>query len=136
MHEIILSLIVLISAEYGVPENFVKAIVKTESNYVCEAIGYNRNGTIDFGLMQLNSSWYNDENWKDPEANLRAGIKHIKWLMGKHKGTSWWALAVSYNAGYSWLVNNHAPPMASLDYADKVMMEWEELEKCRPIIVQ
>ena len=136
MHEIILSLIVLISAEYGVPENFVKAIVKTESNYVCEAISYNRNGTIDYGLMQLNSSWYNDENWKDPEANLRAGIKHIKGLMEIHKGTSWWALAVSYNAGSSWLINNHDPPKDSVLYADKVMEEWEELEKCRPIIVQ
>ena len=136
MHEIILSLIVLISAEYGVPENFVKAIVKTESNYVCEAIGYNKNGTIDYGLMQLNSSWYNDENWKDPEVNLRAGIKHIKMLMDTHKGDSWWALAVSYNAGTSWFLNKHAPPQDSLAYADKIMMEWEELEKCRPIIVQ
>ena len=136
MHEIILSLIVLISAEYGVPENFVKAIIKTESDFNCEAIGYNKNGTIDYGLMQLNSSWYNDDNWRDPETNLRAGIKHIRWLMDIHKGTSWWALAVSYNAGTSWLVNNHEPPMASLDYADKVMREWEELEKCRPMIVQ
>ena len=136
MNEVILSLIVLLSCEYSVPENFVKAIVKIESDYTCTAVNQNKNGTTDYGLMQLNSSWFNDEKWADPEVNLRAGIKHIKMLMGKHKGTSWWALAVSYNAGYSWLVNNHAPPTASLDYADKVMREWEELEKCRPIIVQ
>ena len=135
--EIILALILSISAEYGVPSGFVQAIVQVESEFDCNAINRsNKNGTVDYGLMQLNSSWFDDENWRDPETNLRAGIKHIKKLMDIHKGTSWWALAVSYNAGHSWLVNNHEPPRASLDYADEIMRKWEELEKCRPIIVK
>lgn len=135
--EIILALILSISAEYGVPSGFVQAIVKVESEFDCNAINRsNRNGTVDYGLMQLNSSWFNDENWRDPEVNLRAGIQHIKGLMKVHSGTSWWALAVSYNAGCSWLVNRHEPPRASLEYADKVMEEWEKIEKNRPIMVR
>ena len=135
--EIILALILSISAEYGVPSGFVQAIIQVESEFDCNAINRsNKNGTIDYGLMQLNSSWFTDENWRDPEVNLRAGIQPIKGLMKVHSGTSWWALAVSYNAGYSWLVNRHEPPRASLEYADKVMDEWEKIEKNRPIMVR
>ena len=68
--------------------------------------------------------------------NLRAGIQHIKWLMETHSDTSWWALAISYNAGSSWLINNHDPPRDSVLYADKVMEEWEKIEKNRPIMVR
>jgi len=135
--EIILALILSISAEYGVPSGFVQAIVQVESEFNCNAINRsNKNGTVDYGLMQLNSSWFTDENWREPEVNLRAGIRHIKWLMETHSGTSWWALAISYNAGSSWLINNHDPPKDSVLYADKVMEEWEKIEKNRPIMVR
>jgi hypothetical protein len=83
MNEIILSLIILLSCEYSVPENFVKAIVKIESDYTCTAIQQNKNGTTDYGLMQLNSSWFNDENWADPIevviANRALQVSGLDW---------------------------------------------------------
>lgn len=45
------------SAEYHVPSIVLLGIIKTESNGNPNAINRNRNGTVDIGLMQINSSW-------------------------------------------------------------------------------
>lgn len=40
---------------HGVRPNILRAIAKVESNYNPKAVGHNRNGSRDLGLMQINS---------------------------------------------------------------------------------
>lgn len=42
---------------FGISPNLLHAISKGESNFNPIAINYNFNGSYDFGLMQINSSW-------------------------------------------------------------------------------
>jgi soluble lytic murein transglycosylase-like protein len=43
---------------YRVSPQLLWAIAKTESNLNPTAVNYNKNGSFDYGLMQINSSWY------------------------------------------------------------------------------
>ena len=52
--------------KYGVSPQLLWAIAKTESHFNPSAVNYNRNGSFDYGLMQVNSSWYGElgrERW-------------------------------------------------------------------------
>jgi soluble lytic murein transglycosylase-like protein len=42
---------------WGVPPLLARAIATRESHMRAEAVGRNKNGTRDIGLMQVNSSW-------------------------------------------------------------------------------
>ena len=42
---------------YGVNAELLYAIARTESGLDPQAIGHNRNGSRDIGLMQINSAW-------------------------------------------------------------------------------
>jgi soluble lytic murein transglycosylase-like protein len=42
---------------YGISPNLLHAISKGESSFNPIAINYNTNGSYDYGLMQINSSW-------------------------------------------------------------------------------
>ena len=44
-------------SRYGISPNLLYAISKEESSINPGAINYNSNGTYDYGLMQINSSW-------------------------------------------------------------------------------
>jgi len=45
------------AARYGVSSELLYAIARTESALDPNAVGHNRNGTRDIGLMQINSAW-------------------------------------------------------------------------------
>jgi soluble lytic murein transglycosylase-like protein len=73
------ALIVVIALEIGVPPYLVLAIAYTENPSLDPSAAHkNNDGTLDLGIMQLNSSWYKDTNWMDPETNIRAGCEYIK----------------------------------------------------------
>lgn len=44
-------------AKYGISPTLLHAISQKESSFNPVAINYNTNGSYDFGLMQINSSW-------------------------------------------------------------------------------
>jgi soluble lytic murein transglycosylase-like protein len=119
----LIELIIVIALELAVPPELVISIALTENPTLNPAaINYNVDGSMDCGIMQLNTCWYTVENWADPETNIRAGVAHIKWLMGQGLGV--WHIAVAYNAGISRVYN---PPSASKIYADKVYAQYREL---------
>lgn len=45
------------SQKYGIHPHILWAIASNESRFQPAAIGKNTNGTVDIGLMQINSSW-------------------------------------------------------------------------------
>src|ERR1700694_2838883 len=53
-------------ALYDINPTILRAIAKVESNFNPNAVNRNRNGTYDFGVMQINTSWANTlglERW-------------------------------------------------------------------------
>jgi soluble lytic murein transglycosylase-like protein len=120
----LLSLIITIAMTYNIPPYFMVAIAEVESDWDVNAIHYNKNGTIDYGLMQLNSSWFNHLQWNDPVVNITAAAQHIIWL--RSQKLSWYQVAVAYNCGFYALPY---PPAASLNYAAEVYAVWQRYDK-------
>jgi soluble lytic murein transglycosylase-like protein len=119
-------LILAIALEVGIPPYFALSIALAENPTLDPlAVNVNKNGTIDRGVMQLNSSWFNGA-WQDPEENIRAGCEHIKWLLSL-PGMNYWLAAIAYNCGYSRL--RESPPEASIEYANKVFARWNAYRK-------
>jgi len=126
----IMDLILLIAPQYDVPSMLVVSIIWHESRGNPYAINKNnKNGTIDRGIMQLNSSWFDDPNWHCAETNIRAGISHLKELYEQTKSTSpyWWAAVVSFNCGLRWYKQKIKPPEQSIIYADNIITLWRQL---------
>ncbi|MEF3192145.1 MAG: lytic transglycosylase domain-containing protein [Campylobacterales bacterium] len=73
---------------YNIPPILLKKIAAIESSYRPNAICRNKNGTVDYGLMQINSihlrrlaQWgINEKNILDPKINIFAG----SWLLSEH----------------------------------------------------
>ena len=95
------------SAEYGVSEQLVYAVIKAESNF-------NPNAVSDsgaFGLMQLmpeTARWicekegvsFETASLTDPKENLRMGCMYLSYLLSMYHGNETNAVA-AYNAGYA-----------------------------------
>ncbi len=103
--------------KYNIHPNILWAIAKIESNFNPKAINKNKNGTYDYGIMQINSSWYwtlGKENWKNlnnPCYNIYVGAWILKNCINKY-GYTWEAISC-YNTGsphkgksYTWKVYN------------------------------
>lgn len=84
-------------AAYGISPRLLWSISKGESNFNPAAVNYNTNGSYDFGLMQINSSWAPTLRkmgipWRalaDPCMNVMVGA---------------WVLARCFSDyGYTWL---------------------------------
>jgi soluble lytic murein transglycosylase-like protein len=128
MHLVIIALILGVAAEIGVPPYFALAIAFEENGALDPAAisPLNSNGTVDLGVMQLNSRYYGDINWRDPETNIRAGCKHIKELIDHPGLNTYWGVAASYNCGIKRFLSE-GPPPKTIDYACRVMQRWLDL---------
>jgi soluble lytic murein transglycosylase-like protein len=83
--------------EYGISPHLLRSIAQHESGMNPLAIGRNANGTYDYGLMQINSSWakaLGTEHWMklgDPCTNVRTGAWILARCMRRH-GYTWRAV--------------------------------------------
>lgn len=79
---------------YNISPTLLWAITKVESNFNPQAINWNKNGSYDYGAMQINSEWANTigpERW----ASLGDACQNVK--------TGAWILAKCIEAhGYNW----------------------------------
>src|SRR5208337_1168273 len=88
-------------ATYEVSPQLLWAIAKTESRFNPGAVNYNKNGSFDYGLMQVNSSWYRElghERWMrlgDACYNVQVGAWIFSQCVQRHGYT--WAAVGCYN---------------------------------------
>ena len=112
--------------KYGVETSFIKAMVKTESNFDPYAVS--KKGAT--GLMQLMPEKAKDLSVKDsfdPKQNLDGGIRHVSYLLKKYDGDVKLTLA-AYNAGENAVEkNNGVPPFVETqNYIIKVLRLMEK----------
>ncbi|MCX7793027.1 MAG: lytic transglycosylase domain-containing protein [Thermodesulfovibrionales bacterium] len=102
-------------AHYNIAPELLRAIALSETGEDPSKIAYNSNGSIDFGLMQINSSWIDvmelDKNAliHDPCYNVMVGAAILKYCIDRY-GYNWEAIGC-YNANsrpkrisYSWKI--------------------------------
>jgi hypothetical protein len=108
---------------YGVSPLLLQAIMVVESQGNPEAINYNKDGSYDFGLMQINSSWarpWGLEVWGalgDPCVNVYAGAYLLAECI-RQFGQTWDAVGC-YNA---------RTREKKIDYVQKVKAAFERLK--------
>ena len=87
---------------YNISPQLLWGIAKHESGLKPDAINWNTNGTYDYGVMQINSSWskiLGKERWaalSDPCENIKTGA----WILNqciKDYGYGWTAVGC-YNS--------------------------------------
>lgn len=87
---------------YNISPRLLWAIAKVESEFRPNAMNRNTDGSYDYGLMQINSSWarvLGNELWSslgDPCTNVKVGAWILSNSIRKH-GYTWEAVG-SYNA--------------------------------------
>lgn len=88
--------------EYDIAPLLLWGIARTESNFNPNAVNRNTNGTYDFGVMQINSSWASTlgkKHWNalaDPCTNVRTGAWILRQCIDKY-GYNWRAVGC-YNS--------------------------------------
>jgi soluble lytic murein transglycosylase-like protein len=116
------------SEEFAVPKIVILGIIKTESRGNVHAIHHNSNGTVDVGVMQINSTWIQKLHheyginadygtFMRPCYNIRIGA----WILRKE------LLASGYTKFWSGIGNYHSHSAAyNRDYQHKIArnIEW------------
>lgn len=114
------SYISLCAKEYGVPENLIYAVIRTESGFDSSAVS--RAGAV--GLMQMTPDtflWltndklgdrYSEGMLYDPQTNIKYGVYYLSILYSKYG--SWDTALAAYNAGLgkvdTWLADSKYNP--------------------------
>lgn len=115
--------------KYDVDPALVAAVVETESRF--------RKGAVSpvgaQGLMQLmprTGRWMGADNLYDPEQNVEAGVRYIKYLQGRFDGNLKKAIA-AYNAGEGNVERyDGVPPFRETrSYVSKVLSRYQTRKK-------
>jgi len=118
------------AGRYGVDADLIAAVIMTESQFNPGAIS--KKGAK--GLMQImpvTADALELTNAYSPEENVRAGSRHLKWLLDRFDGDVRLALA-AYNAGVQNVVTyKGVPPYRETQaYVVKVMECYSALKEC------
>jgi soluble lytic murein transglycosylase-like protein len=119
--------------EFGIDPLLLYSIAKVESSMNPSALNHNRDGTVDIGLMQINSTHLPElmkvgmtrqRLIQEPCSAIHAGAEILAGFIGRY-GYTWEAVG-AYNAGT-------APERESLRqaYASKVWAVYRELTAMR-----
>lgn len=120
-----------INRDTAIPMDLLVRLIEKESCWEARAISTpNRNGSVDMGIMQLNSKYLGYFAMKfnggvmfdplDPEINLRVGMKYLAHL---YRSTgSWYNAVAAYNAGLTRLQSGDIPPKTR-DYLEYVFQD-------------
>ena len=122
-------LINTLNMEYGIPPWILPRMIKKESEWKVKAVSKkNDNGSIDYGLMQLNSNNLEEFTWRfndfkeidyfDPVTNITIGAKYLAHLY-KQFGT-WEEAIMAYNCGPTKVRKNKIPPSTKV-YVNEIM---------------
>lgn len=111
---------------YSVDPVLIKAIIKVESGGKPSAMGKNKNGSYDVGMMQINSAWLptlrkygvTAPDLFDPCTNIHVGTWVLAGNIARF-GYTWRALG-AYNA---------ASEHKRVNYANKVMRIWRKFNE-------
>ena len=117
--------------KFGVSPQLLWAIAKTESHFNPTVVSYNRNGSFDYGLMQVNSSWYGElgrERW------MRLGDACYNVQIG-----AWILSQCVQRYGYSWAAvgcYNSVAKDKGVAYANRVYQTLKDLWPVRQTITK
>lgn len=111
------------AARYQLPSEILYAIAKTESGGNPHAKNYNRDGSVDIGIMQINSRWaptlakygITYDQLHDECTNIHIGAWILASAVARH-GWNWTAIG-AYNA---------SSPDKRIRYAQRV---WKNLKQ-------
>lgn len=111
------------AARHNVDAELLRAVIKAESNFNPHAISHK--GAV--GLMQLmphTARRLGVRNSFDPEQNIEAGVRHLKYLLGLYDGDLRLSLA-AYNAGEG-AVERHkgVPPYRETQHYVRKISSW------------
>ena len=122
------------SKEYDVDADLIKAIIFCESDGKITAKNHNKNGTTDYGLMQINScnhEWLKKElgitDFYDIKQNIHCGVFMIADLMDRH--TDLHTILMAYNMGEKRTRELRAQGIYTSKYSRKVMGVYEKLKE-------
>lgn len=106
-------------ATYGIHRDLLRAIAQQESGMNPQAINRNANGSVDIGLMQINSQWWPqltragyDQAWlREPCYNVMFGAWILARNVARH-GMSWEAVG-AYHSPTGWRANHYATQVSA-----------------------
>jgi soluble lytic murein transglycosylase-like protein len=118
---------------YNVPPRLLQSIAHVESGYRTNAINTNKNGTVDIGVMQINSMWLPElakygierQHLFEPCTNIKVGAWILSQEVARY-GYNWEAIG-AYNAGPYTAKNRHRKLTQYRSYATRVLNRWKQL---------
>lgn len=106
----------------NIDTSLIVALMKVESNFNPLAINYNRNGSIDRGICQLNNSTFKHfkiADFYNVELNIKTGCDFLRWCIDNADDSIVMALAY-YNAGYGNVSRENVGDI-TLNYINKIL---------------
>ena len=129
-NNLIINSVDLCCKKFNLKPELIVSIIFHESKFDVEATNTsNDNGTVDHGLMQLNSGTFpylTIDQLYDIETNIFNGSKLLSELLNYYKGNELKAVS-AYNCG-KWRVNNEQILNKTLEYTNKVLKYSYKLE--------